>query len=56
LKYLLEVGDEYKYLLNEEDDDKSNGMLVIEINPKDQDFSMIKFQTKVTKLELLVHG
>lgn len=42
LKYLLDVGDEYKYLLNEENDEKANGMLVIEINPKDQDSSMIE--------------
>jgi hypothetical protein len=41
LKYILDVGDEYKYLLNDENDEKANGMLVIEINPNDQDASMI---------------
>jgi hypothetical protein len=53
LKYLLEVGDEYKYLLNEEDDDKSNGMLVIEINPKDQDFSMIEIPDEGDKVRVV---
>jgi hypothetical protein len=42
LKYLLDVGDEYKYLLNDENDAKTDGMLVIEINPKDQDSSKIE--------------
>jgi hypothetical protein len=42
LKYLLDVGDEYKYLLNDENDEKTDGMLVIEINPKDQDSSKIE--------------
>jgi hypothetical protein len=42
LKYFLDVGDEYKHLLNEENDEKANGMLVIEINPNDQDSSMIE--------------
>jgi hypothetical protein len=42
LKYLLDVGDEYKYLLNDENYEKTDGMLVIEINPADQDSSMIE--------------
>jgi hypothetical protein len=53
LKYLLEVGDEYKYLLNEENDEKSNGMLVIEINPKDQDFSMIEIPDEGDKVRVV---
>jgi hypothetical protein len=53
LKYLLEVGDEYKYLLNEENDEKANGMLVIEINPKDQDSSMIEILDEGDKVRVV---
>ena len=53
LKYLLDVGDEYKYLLNEENDEKANGMLVIEINPKDQDSSMIEIPGEGDKVRVV---
>jgi hypothetical protein len=53
LKYLLDVGDEYKYLLNEENDEKANGMLVIEINPKDQDSSMIEILDEGDKVRVV---
>lgn len=53
LKYLLDVGDEYKYLLNEENDEKANGMLVIEINPKDQDSSMIEIPDEGDKVRVV---
>jgi hypothetical protein len=53
LKYLLDVGDEYKYLLNEENDKKANGMLVIEINPKDQDSRMIEIPDEGDKVRVV---
>jgi hypothetical protein len=53
LKYLLDVGDEYKYLLNEENDEKANGMLVIEINPKDQDSRMIEIPDEGDKVRVV---
>jgi len=36
-KFLLDVEDKYKYLLNEKNDDKTDGYLVVEIVPPDQD-------------------
>jgi hypothetical protein len=53
LKYLLDVGEEYKYLLNDENDEKANGMLVIEINPNDQDSSMIDISEEGDKVRVV---
>jgi hypothetical protein len=53
LKYLLDVGDEYKYLLNDENDEKANGMLVIEINPNDQDYSMIEIPEEGDRIRVV---
>ena len=36
-KFLLDVEDKYKYLLNEKNDDKTDGYLVVEIVPPNQD-------------------
>ena len=36
-KFLLDVEDKYKYLLNEKNDDKTDGYLVVENVPPDQD-------------------
>jgi hypothetical protein len=41
-KFYLDVEDEYTKLLNEENYDRSNGLLVVEIIPADQDSSMIE--------------
>ena len=41
-KMYLEVENGYKNLLNEENDKKVNGLLVIEIIPEDQDSSMVE--------------
>jgi len=40
-KLYLDVEDEYKKLLNEANDERANGLLVVEIIPKDQDSSMV---------------
>jgi hypothetical protein len=53
LKYLLDVGEEYEYLLNDENDEKANGMLVIEINPNDQDSSMIDIPEEDDKVRVV---
>jgi hypothetical protein len=53
LKYLLDVGEEYEYLLNDENDEKANGMLVIEINPNDQDSSMIDIPEEGDKVRVV---
>ena len=36
-KFLLDVEDKYKFLLNKENDDKTDGYLIVEIVPPDQD-------------------
>jgi hypothetical protein len=53
LKYLLDVGDEYKYLLNDENYEKTDGMLVIEINPADQDSSMIEIPEEGDRVRVI---
>jgi len=53
LKYLLDVRDEYKYLLNDENDAKTDGMLVIEINPKDQDSSKIEIPEEGDRVRVI---
>ena len=41
-KFYLDVEDEYKKLLNEENYDRANGLLVVEVIPDDQDSSSIQ--------------
>jgi len=41
-KLYLDVEDEYKKLLNEANEERANGLLIVEIIPKDQDSSMIE--------------
>jgi hypothetical protein len=53
LKYRLDVGEEYKYLLNEENYEKADGMLVIEINPNDQDSSMIEIPEEGDRVRVI---
>ena len=36
-KFLLKLDDKYKFLLNDKNEDKTDGFLVIEVVPKDQD-------------------
>jgi hypothetical protein len=38
----LNVEEGYKNLLNEENDDKTNGLLVVEVIPDDQESSLIQ--------------
>lgn len=54
--YLLDVGDQYKHMLNEDNYKKQDGMLVVEIIPADQDSSLLIFQKKATEFMLLVPG
>jgi hypothetical protein len=41
-KFYLDDEDEYKKLLNEENYDRANGLLVVEVIPDDQDSSSIQ--------------
>ena len=40
-KFLLKLEDKYQYLLNEKNTEKTDGLLVVEIVPKDRDISTV---------------
>jgi hypothetical protein len=40
-KFLLKLDDKYQYLINDKNDEKTDGLLVVEIVPKDQDISTL---------------
>lgn len=40
-KFLLKLEDQYKFLINDHNDEKTDGLLVVEVVPKDQDIQSI---------------
>lgn len=40
-KFLLKLDDQYQYLINDHNDEKTDGLLVVEVVPKDQDLQNI---------------
>ena len=52
-KLYLDVEDGYKTLLNKENDDKTNGLLVVEIIPKDQDSSLIQIPEEGDRIRVV---
>jgi len=40
-KFLLKLDDKYQYLKNDKNDEKTDGLLIVEIVPKDQDISSL---------------
>ncbi len=52
----LEVEDPYKKLMNTDNTKQVNGMLVIEIMPKDQNDPSTQFQKMVTKYRFMELG
>jgi hypothetical protein len=40
-KFLLKLDDQYKFLINDHNDEKTDGLLVVEVVPKDQDIQSI---------------
>ena len=52
-KLYLDVEDEYKTLLNKENDEKTNGLLVVEIIPKDQDSSLIQIPEEGDRIRVV---
>ena len=40
-KFLLKLEDKYEYLLNEKNEEKTDGLLVVEVVPKDRDISTV---------------
>jgi hypothetical protein len=53
LKLFLNVEDAYKNLLNEENDDKTNGQLVVEVIPDDQDSSLIQIPEEGDRVKVV---
>lgn len=53
LKLFLDVESGYKKLLNEENDDKTNGLLVVEVIPDDQDSSSIQIPEKGDRVRVV---
>ena len=52
-KLYLDVEDGYKTLLNKENDEKTNGLLVVEIIPKDQDSSLIQIPEEGDRIRVV---
>ena len=40
-KFLLNLDDQYQFLINDQNEEKTDGLLVIEVVPKDQDLQNI---------------
>ena len=51
-KFLLDVEDKYKYLLNEKNTGKTDGYLVVEIVPPDQDSNNMVLPVEGNKVHL----
>lgn len=51
--YLLDVGDQYKHMLNEDNYKKQDGMLVVEIIPADQDSSFINIPKEGDRIHVV---
>jgi hypothetical protein len=51
--YLLDVGDQYKHMLNEDNYKKQDGMLVVEIIPADQDSRLINIPKEGDRIHVI---
>jgi hypothetical protein len=52
-KLYLDVEDDYKYLLNEQNDKRANGLLVVEVIPKDQESSSIQIPEDGDRIKIV---
>jgi uncharacterized membrane protein (UPF0127 family) len=53
-KFFLDVDDKYKFLNNDVNKEKTNGFLVVEVVPKDQDISTVYLPKEGDKVD--IHG
>lgn len=53
-KFFLDVGDQYKFLVNDKNNEKTEGFLVVEVVPKDQDISTVYLPKEGDKVD--IHG
>ena len=49
-KFLLKVDDKYGFLVNDKNDEKTDGLLVVEVVPKDQDISTVDLRKEGDKV------
>ena len=53
-KFFLNVDDKYKDLVNDKNNEKTDGFLVVEVVPKDQDISTVELPKEGDKVD--IHG
>jgi len=53
-KFFLDVNDKYKFLVNDKNNEKTEGFLVVEVVPKDQDISTVYLPKEGDKVD--IHG
>lgn len=51
-KFLLKLEDKYEYLLNDKNEEKTDGLLVVEVVPKDRDISTVYLPESGDKVHL----
>jgi hypothetical protein len=51
-KFLLKVEDKYQYLINDKNDEKTDGLLVVEIVPQDRDISSLYLPESGDKVQI----
>jgi hypothetical protein len=51
-KFLLKLEDKYQYLLNDKNEEKTDGLLVVEIVPKDRDISTVYLPVSGDKVHI----
>lgn len=51
-KFLLKLEDKYEYLINDKNDEKTDGLLVVEVVPKDQDLKNIDLPKEGDKVHI----
>lgn len=43
-RFLLKLEDKYQFLVNDKNEEKTDGLLVIKVVPKDQDLEILYYQ------------
>jgi hypothetical protein len=51
-KFFLKVDDKYAFLVNDKNDEKTDGFLVVEVVPKDQDISTVDLPSEGDKVHI----
>ena len=51
-KFFLKVDDKYAFLVNDKNDEKTDGFLVVEVVPKDQDISSVDLPSEGDKVHI----